>query len=163
MKVLLCMPLLLFAVRAWADESTDRVAIGRIIAALNETPPQPDLFTADSDSSSQLERLWKGKRLSFRPRTLPTAPEPSSPGDRTSVTISHEPWGEATIKVPPMELINPRIVSRVIRFITNDVALVEGGCIYEVADGTRTTPLLLIMKREGDIWRIAALRLLALP
>jgi len=61
MKVALCTYMLFFGVRAWADESGDRVAIGRAIAGLNELLPRRDLFTSDSDSISQLERLRKGK------------------------------------------------------------------------------------------------------
>jgi hypothetical protein len=82
--------------------------------------------------------------------------------------ISHEPWGEATIDFPgrwphaTMEVVNPRIVSRTIRFITPDVALAEGACVYrEDGGGTRFTPLLFVMKREGGGWKIASLRVLA--
>jgi len=67
---LLLLPLLLFAVCAWADEVADRSAINRTITGL-------DRFTADSDAPSVIDRLRKLKEW--------------------TVTISHEPLGEATI------------------------------------------------------------------
>jgi hypothetical protein len=122
---LLLLPSLLFSVCAWADEAADRSAIDRTLTGL-------DRFTSDSDASPVLDRLRKLKGW--------------------SVTISHEPLGEATINRP-----TPRIVSGGVRFITVDVALVEGTCSYE--DGT-TMPLLFVMKKEGDDWKIASLRVL---
>jgi hypothetical protein len=90
-------------------------------------------------------------------------PRPIAP----TVTISHEPWGEATINFPgrrhffPIEIVNPRIESRTIRFITTDVALADAACTYQEDGTTRTTPLLLVMKKEGNDWKIASLRVLA--
>ena len=83
------------------------------------------------------------------------------------VIISHEPWGEATINFPgigsitSVEILNPQITASAIRFITPDVALADGACTYK-DDGTttQTTPLLFVLKREGDDWKIASLRLL---
>jgi hypothetical protein len=70
--------------------------------------------------------------------------------DHPKVTISHEPWGEATIN-----LMSPGILIATIRFITQNVAL---------ADGTaQTTPLLFVMKREGENWKIASAYVLASP
>jgi hypothetical protein len=70
--------------------------------------------------------------------------------DHPSVTISHEPLGEATIN-----LTSPGILIATIRFITQDVAL---------ADGTaQTTPLLFVMKREGANWKIESAYVLASP
>ena len=76
--------------------------------------------------------------------------------DHSTVTISHEPWGEATINLPGRE-------SRTsIAFITADVALAEGACTYEDDhSGSQTTPLLFVMKKEGDGWKIAFIRVLA--
>jgi hypothetical protein len=65
--------------------------------------------------------------------------------------------------LPALELTNPRVASRAIRFITPDVALVDGACSYRVdVSNTQTTPLLLVMKKgKEDSWKIASLRLLA--
>lgn len=75
--------------------------------------------------------------------------------------ISHKPWGEATINFPGAEVANPRIESRTIRLVTPDVALSDGAFTYK-AEGrkTETTPLLFVMKKEGDRWNIASIRLL---
>ena len=149
---------LLFARGVWADEASDRAAIGSVIAALNEFPQHPELFTADSDAPVVLRQLGKGKRPTYRPR----AGEQGSPSP--SVTISHEPWGEATIHLsgPAREVVNPRIVSHNIRFITPDVALIDGACSYQ-EDGAppQTTPLLFVAKKEAGRWKIASLRVLA--
>jgi len=55
-----------------------------------------------------------------------------------------------------MEAVNPAFVSGAIRFITSDVALVEGVYLDKAARGTQTTPLLFIVRKEGETWRIAA-------
>jgi hypothetical protein len=142
----------MFAASLWADESADRAAIGRSIAALNEVPRRTDLFTADANSMSLLDQLWKDKRLTFRARTGLAGTESSATVDRRNVTISHEPWGEATLNIPsmPVEVLNPKIVSYVIRFNTPDVAVVDGASVYDTDIGAESTPLLLVMKREGE-------------
>jgi hypothetical protein len=69
--------------------------------------------------------------------------------NESTVTISHEPWREATINVPA------RVILKSIRYVTPDVAL---------ADATRTsTPLLFVMKKESDNWAIASVYVLASP
>lgn len=80
--------------------------------------------------------------------------------------ISREPWGEAKIvypgmpSLPPLEMLDPRIVSGKIRFITPDVALADATYTYS-AEG-QTKPLLLVMKKQKDKnWKIASLRVLA--
>jgi len=74
-------------------------------------------------------------------------------GDRPTVTISHQPWGEATIQLSG----HPSIT-----FITPEVALAEGACAYEGQQGKQETmPLLFVMKKDGDDWKIAAIRVLA--
>ena len=146
--------LLLIAVCAWADEAADRLAIARVIAALNQVPPRTELFTPDTDAPAVLERLRQGKRVAYRPI--------QSSGHPT-VTVSHEPWGEATIDLrgPGVEIVDPKIVSRAIRFITPEVALADGASTYR-EDGidVETTPLLFVMKKEGDRWKVASIRVL---
>jgi len=144
----------------WSGESGDRAAIDRSISALNEMPRRTDLFTPDAHATSLLDRLWKGKRLSFRVRTRLDGGESSATSVRPNVTISHEPWGEATISMPtmPVEVVNPKIVSQVIRLITPDVALVDGASVYDSDTGSESTPLLFVMKKVGERWMIAACR-----
>ncbi len=156
-KTSLCLPLL-FASYTLADESADRAAIGRVIAGLNELPRRAALFTEDSDALTELGRLPKVAPVEYRVRRPGGA-------DRPTVTISHEPWGEAAIDFPGMptsvESVNPRIVSNAIRVLTPDVALADGAWTYKARDGTtQTIPLLFVMKKEGDDWKIAALRIL---
>ncbi len=152
---------LLFASCVWADEIADRVSIDRVIAALNEVPVSPLLFT--TDASSELGRLPKVSARNLRPQggVPPRAGEPS-------VVISHEPWGEATIDfrarsaaAPQMEVLNPRITNSATRFVTPDVAIVDGTWLHRGSTGARQTiPLFLVMKKEGRSWKIAALRVL---
>src|SRR5579862_3658482 len=150
MKALLCV-LLLFAPYAFADEAADRIAIGRAITTLNEPLQHSALFTGDGRAYSEFERLRRANPLAFR--IIGPAADPVS---HPTVTISHEPWGEATINLPGRES-RPSIA-----FITPDVALAEGACTYEDDHaGSQTTPLLFVMKKEGDDWKIASIRVLA--
>ena len=71
---------------------------------------------------------------------------------RPSVDISHEPWGEATITLPPS---HPVIVIHGIRFVTPDVALIEA------TNGS--LPVLIVMKKEGEGWRLISQHVLAQP
>lgn len=97
MKKLLWVALLL-GLSAYGEEADDRAEIGRVIALLNAPTLPAGVFTADSDGASALAGLW-----------LP------------AVNISHEPWGEAT-----WSFAKPRITSGEVRFLTPNVALVEG-------------------------------------
>jgi hypothetical protein len=164
MKAILCLPLLLCSY-ASAEEAGDRAAIGRAIATLNEQPQRTTVFTADA--SSELDRLPDVKLKSVRPLGVPDAIVPVGGPLGATVTISHEPFGEATINLPgatslpAMEVLNPRIASGSVRFLTPDVALAEGAWTYTSQGATQTIPLLFVMKKEGDAWKIASLRLLA--
>ncbi|HTS27298.1 MAG TPA: hypothetical protein VMH81_15580 [Bryobacteraceae bacterium] len=145
--------LVLFSVCSWADEAADRTAIGNVIAALNRLPQHNETFTTDADGTDLLEQMWKDKHLAYRMRP--------SPSDQATVVISHEPWGEAMINFPGVELVNPRIASRAIRFITADVALADAACTYKGEGGNlQMTPLLFVMKKEEDRWKVASIRLL---
>lgn len=165
MKSVLCLPLLL-ASYASADEGADRLSIDRAIAALNELPQRPALFIGDA--SSEFDRLPNIKTGAFRVLGSQEDPASLAPIDRPMVVISHEPWGEATIAFPgdsshpAVEMPNPLIASAVSRFITPDVALAEGTWTYKNNRGTtQTVPLLFVMKKEGESWKIASLRVLA--
>lgn len=164
MKAILCLYLsFFFAAYASADQAADRVAIGRAIARLNELPRPVTLFTEDANASTELARLPK-----VNPVCLPRS-------DHPTVTISHEPWGEATINLPctaPLikalhagtpEILNARIVSGPVRFLTPDLALVDGAWMYKDGASTRTTTLLFVMKKERGNWKIASIRAVAPP
>jgi hypothetical protein len=147
--------LFLVSASAFADDATDRAAIARTVAAINQSPQRPDIFTGDADGRSVPEELSRGKTPSFQVRS----PSP----DPDAVVVSREPWGEATIQFRPavVEMKNPRIVSGAIRFITADVALADGTCTYTNESAvTQITPLSFVMKKEGDVWKIASLRVL---
>ena len=121
MKSALCL-FSLFAASAWAEEADDRAAIGKVISALNEVPLRGSLFTADADGFSDLERLLKVSQRAVRTQLSLPAP---------AVVISKEPWGEATL-IPfaaTSELMNPRISSGSVRFVTPDVARKWLACI----------------------------------
>jgi hypothetical protein len=163
-KAILCLPLL-FASCAYADEAADRVAIDRTIAALNDLPQRTALFTQDADAASELARLPKIRPFRILGPAADAEPLPRT--DQPTVTISKEPWGEVTINfpgtvsLPPLNILDPRIVSGAIRFITTDVALADGAWIYDDGAVMRSVPLLFVMKKEGDDWKIASLRVLA--
>src|SRR5579871_2789179 len=118
MTRILC-SLALISLAAWADETADRIAIHGVIASLNinlasRTTADANLFTADADGRAVLDELHVGE---------PALVVPQFPAPPT-VIISHDPWGEATIW-PRIEFQNVIIVSRAVRFITSDVAIVD--------------------------------------
>jgi len=141
-KLIPCIPLL-FAAAATADDAADRAAIGRTIAALSETPQRAALFSQGADAARELERLGR-----VGTPDLPT------------VTISHEPWGEATIDFLCLQRIVTRLGSGAIRFITSDVALADGVWTYGEDGKTHTAPLLFVMKKEAGNWKIVSIRIL---
>jgi hypothetical protein len=154
--VILCLPLILGSCALAADEATDRAAIARTIAALNQVPQPPGLFT--DDAISELDRLPEMSAVQFQPNATVTITV--GPG----LVISHEPWGEAQIYMPGLPravMVNPRIASGIVRFVTPDVAMVEGTYTRRDGDSVQTTPLLFLMKRDGEVWKIASVRLLA--
>jgi hypothetical protein len=143
--------LILFAaVWARAEQPDDRAVVCSTIHSLNEVLRRGDVFTDDSDARPVLEGLWKGKRPSYRIRRFPT------------VTISHEPWGEATIGFS-MELENPRMRCGAVRFVSSSEAIAAATFVYR-EDGEqphiRITPLQFVMKKIGDEWKIASVRVI---
>jgi len=134
MKMTACISLL-FATLAWADEAADRSAIERVIGVLNDCQAGSSKKRTlfTSDADSELEH----------PSKL----------DRRLLQLSSEPWSEVTA---------PRLVIHSIRFVTNDVALVDAASTqYGSTILVRRIPVRLVMKREGTDWRIASLRVLA--
>jgi hypothetical protein len=138
MKVILV--LALFSItRLWADEAGDREVITQVISALNDPVQRPHLFTKDADTAVDFSRL-----IDLHLTCL-------------SCGVVHgrtETWREMTV---------PRIVSSNIRFVTPEVALVDGastvrGAVTLVA----RVPLLFVLKKEGQEWRIHAVRQLAM-
>jgi hypothetical protein len=166
MKALFLLPLIV-GICAAADEGANTAAIERTIAQVNRLPWPDGLFTADSDAPPVLEDLWKGKRLVYRLGTR--ADEAGAfETDRPHVVISHEPWGEATIEfpgvpaAPALEVVNPRIVNRTVRYLAPDEAVAEADSLYRDRNGdVQTTPLSFVMKKEDGRWKIASLRVLA--
>lgn len=153
MKTLLLVPLLL-VYNAFADEPADRNTISGVILQLNRVP-QPDGLFADGADAAVLDRLWAGKLRQVRVVEQPAA------GGVLSVTISHEPWGEARIgpTVPKVEVLNPHISLTAIRFVTTEVALADGVFSYTPPAGAaQATALLFVVKREGQVWKIAVVR-----
>ncbi len=127
---------------------SDRVSIDRAITSLNDPARRTSAFAQEGDARARYAEL--------RASTPTTGFRILGPVEsaRPVVRISHEPWGEAEISLP-----NTR--SGIV-FIGSDVALSEGACVYEVAEGiTRTKPLLFVLRREMGEWKIASLRVLA--
>ena len=146
MKAILCLPLFL-ASFACADEVSDRAAITRTIVALNELPPRTSEIAESPTAASELSGLLIAT-AEVRPAASPT------------VTISHEPWGEATINFPGIEVLRYRVATATMRFLTPDVALVDG--YWTRTDGPFLfKPVLFVMKKVGDAWKIASARMLA--
>ncbi len=140
-----------------ADEADDRAAIRRVIADVNRYPLRAELFT-DEDAARDVGRVWRSRApVRFRVR----------PGlGRPTVVISHEPWGEARIEwpAPVIEVIGSRMFTREIRFLDDDVAMVDVELTEgESAETARSTPLLILMRRTEVGWRVAAARVLAAP
>jgi hypothetical protein len=157
MRALFVLPLLL-AAAAFADETADRAAIDRAVAALNRIPSPQSIYTADASISPDLDRLWEGKRPSYRVLNGTMA--------RPTVTISHEPWGEASIGFPgirTVDLTNPRILGGPIRFVMPDVATVDAESVYEAEGKLQRRPLFIVVKKEGADWKIDAVRVIAEP
>ena len=155
--------LLLLSSSAWAEEAADRSQIDKTIAALNVTPEPSGLYT--DDSVSELGKLPQPSRTQLQVMVPPTT---GAHPPQSRMIISHEPWGEARINLggveltpPAMQMVNPHISTETIRFVSADVATVDGKWTYTDGDSTQTIPLLFVMRREGDEWKIASARLLA--
>jgi len=131
MKAALSITLLL-ASGAWAQEAIEKASIATTISRLNASPTDSTLFTADFPDTALL----------------------SHPGVQAGrVVISKEPWGEATWF--PVSSVD-RFVIKSVRFVTLEVALVEG-----TDRSNDNAPVLFVMKKDGTAWRIAGFRRIA--
>jgi hypothetical protein len=137
MKTILC-AFLLLAFSANADEAVERASIATTISRLNGPVLDPDLFTADFPDAAELTRDAQGNF-----------------GGR--VVISKEPWGEATWFPPPAPR-TLRFVIQSVRFVTPDVALVDG-----IDRQNESRPVLFVMKKDGIAWRIASFKRIVSP
>ena len=136
MKVLCLCVLLSFLLGngAWADAAADRAAIEQVVKAVfagASTGRSVSTMFA-ADADSEFDRLTQ---LS-----------------RQLVGLSQEPLSEVTA---------PSLVIQSIRFVTQDVALIDAANTQygSVILQTRI-PVLLVMRREGIDWRIVSLRVL---
>ncbi|MGE0447465.1 MAG: SgcJ/EcaC family oxidoreductase [Vicinamibacterales bacterium] len=118
--------------QAAGDETAIRDVVRRYVEARTaEDPTQIEaLFTADADQHTTAGE-WRRGREQVVPGTLRSSA--NNPGTR-------------------------RIVVEAIRFVTPDVAIVDGP--YEIGDppNVRRNWTTLVMKREAGGWRIAAIR-----
>jgi hypothetical protein len=128
MKPVLCLSLFLASI-AWADEATDRASITTTISWVNS------LYVDSTPDFPDSVELLRGARGNFG-----------------TVVISKEPWGEATW-FPAAVAKAPHFVVQTIRFVTPDVALVEG---IDRLNGN--TSVLFVLKKDGIAWRIASFK-----
>ena len=119
-----------------ANEVTDRAAIDAVIDAVNNPLQRSRLFTKDLDSTVSFDSL-----INLHLDSSARVPVPVG---------TPEPWRNLT---------EPRIVTGAIRFITPDVAMVDGASIVRGAvTFADTVPLLFVLKKEQAGWRISAVR-----
>jgi hypothetical protein len=154
---------------AWAaDEAADRAAIDKVIATLNSSPGSPGLFTDDFGDYGVLISLgvYRDSPSVTIPVTTPDGEQPTIHLDAISVCVSHEPMGELG-SCGPMDrsaaALASRFVIQSVRLITPDVALVDAVSIRESAGLSRRSLVLLVLRRNSDLWKIASLRVMALP
>jgi hypothetical protein len=132
MKFAVCFVSLCLASVAWADATSDRAAIESVISRLNDgVTPVSTLFTVDTaDNPAQLVRLVGRNRLS---------------------AANAQPLSEISV---------PKIVVHAVQFITPEVALVDAANAQYGSNMVRSVPILFVLKRQGDDWRIAAYRII---
>ena len=123
--------LLLISAFAWADETADRSAIQTVVEALNADSGKPASSLFTADADSDLSRL---------------------PDLDRRLTPADAPWSEVT---------KPHITLQKIRFVTPEVALVDAANTqFGSTILVRRVPMLLVMRREAEGWRIASLRVM---
>jgi hypothetical protein len=178
MRLVLCLSILMASSAGAADEAADRAAIEKVISTLNSAPGSPGLFTDDFGDGAVLTSLGvyrDSPRDSPRDGpavTIPVAaPESGQPTIHVSVgeismCVSHDPMGELG-PCGGMDRSGSAPASRFIiqslRLITPEVALVDAVHNREFAGLSRRSPVLLVLRREGGVWKIASLRVMAPP
>lgn len=146
MKLALCL-LILWASGGWAaDEAADRAAIGIVISTLNNSPASTALFTGDFADGGILASLGVDRT---------NAPGAIRIG---GMCVSHEPMGE-THSCPPAK--TARFTMQSVRIITPDVALVDAVTDRDAAGAARYVPVLLVLRKEAEVWKIASVRAVA--
>ena len=114
-----------------ADEAADKTAIQAVITAINDHQPTAPLLTTETaNTPEELVHITELERLM----------------DSSSAPMS--------------EKLPPKLVARSIRFITQEIAILEAESIQLAAVSFRTIPVLFVMKKEGTSWRIASFRML---
>jgi uncharacterized protein (TIGR02246 family) len=114
------------------DEAAVREVVRRYVNAreLKDPAAIEALFTSDADQHTTSGE-WRRGRAQIVPGTLESSKR--NPGTRT-------------------------ITVQAVRFITSDVAIADGPYEIAGAGGTRRMWATLVLKREADGWRIAAIR-----
>jgi len=134
-RLILCFSLFC-AARLWADEAQERAAIDKAIAAVNDPVQRAGRLAWDVDSGVDFDRLVDLHRKNSLSLGV--------------VIGMHEPWTELTV---------PSVVSGRIRFITADIAIVDGAStIRGAVTLAPSVPLLFVMKKAGAGWRIVSVQ-----
>jgi len=163
MRLLLCLSILM-ASSAWAaDEAADRAAIEKVISTLNNTPNSPGLFTEDFGDDGILAALDVYRKTQpaavrqdsillnvpcYAPEVWPElgCPFQTKPGGHSAVGLP----------APPSHF-----AIHSIRLLTPGVALVDAVNERGAAGALRHSPVLLVLRKARDVWRIASLRVMA--
>jgi len=108
----------------------------------------------DATDREAIERLITAVNNHKKPLTdLFTADAPEN--ERGMLSVNEQPWSEVT---------SPRITTRSIRLIAPRFALVEcTSTQYGSVLVVRTTSMLLVIKKDGEQWRIASVQALQDP
>ena len=138
---------------AWAaDEAADRAAIEKVISTLNNSPNSPALFTEDFGDNGMLAAIRQDSILQGVPCHAPEVwPELGCP-------FQTKPSGQSAVGIPAPP---SHFVIQSIRLLTPDVALVDAVNERGGAGAWRHSPVLLALRKAGDVWRIVSLRVMA--
>jgi hypothetical protein len=147
---------------AWAaDEAADRAAIEKVISTLNNSPNSPGLFTEDFGDNAILAALdvyRKTQPAAIRQDSIPLNVPCYAPEvwPELGCPFQTKPGGQsaAGLPAPPSHF-----VIQSIRLLTPGVALVDA--VNERGGALRHSPVLLVLSKDGDVWRIASLRVMA--
>jgi len=160
MRLVLCLSILVASSSAWAaDEAADRAAIEKVISTLNSAPGSPGLFTEDFGDGAVLTSLGVYRSAAIRQDAIPLGvpcqapevwPELGCPPQTRS-------GGQSTVGLPAPPA---HFVIQSIRLLTPDVALVDALNERGGAGALRHSPVLLVLRKDGAVWRIASLRVM---